>query len=381
MLGERRRNRLAAIAAAAALTTSCAIAASLAGAAVPAPPFAEFYGVSPATQLNTGEVQQISRARAGTLRVPFYWPSIEPNAPLPAEEGLLPLPTNPEPPESKQWKATDKLVIDAAENGIRVQPFVYGTPGWISSDPKRPPLDSEEARAAWSDLLTDLVGRYGPGGELWSENPEVPKEPITAWQIENEPNSELFWSPAPNPAEYADLLQISSAAIRQADPSAAIVLAGMFGTPANGIDAWEFLEGLYRVPGIAESFDAYALHPYSPNLGGIGAQVELARDVLRSHGDGKLPLLITEIGWPTDGPAGYNLVKTFEGQKRLLSKAFRLFLDKRRRWNLERVIWYTWRDNEVQSSCAVCQFSGLFTRDLEPKPAWRKFTQFTGGQP
>jgi hypothetical protein len=159
------------------------------------------------------------------------------------------------------------------------------------------------------------------------------------------------------------------------------VLAGMFGTPANGIEAWEFLESLYAEAGIAEAFDAYALHPYAPNLNGIEAQVRLARKVLKANGDRRLPLLITEIGWPTAGPTGYNLVKSERAQKRLLAKSFRLFIEERRRWRLERVIWYTWRDNDVQPNCAVCSHSGLFTSNLEPKPAWGKFARFAGGSP
>ena len=349
-------------------------------AALPTSPFPEFFGVSPATQLEIAEIDRIGNSGAATIRSPFYWPSIEPDPPSESDAG--PLPPLPGPgPESKRWQRTDELVRNAAEREIRVLPFVYGTPSWVASDPQRPPLDSEEARAAWQDLLGDLVGRYGPRGNFWAENPELPKIPITAWQIANEPNSAVFWSPSPSPAEYAELLQLSSAAIRSADPGAAIVLGGMFGTPARGIDAWDFLDELYRVPGIADTFDAYALHPYAPNLKGIKAQIGLVRDVLRRFGDRKLPLLITEIGWPTDGPQGYNLVKTLEGQKRLLAKAFRLLLKERRRWNLERVIWYTWRDNDVQPNCAVCRYSGLFTSALEPKPAWRKFAQFAGGQP
>ena len=95
----------------------------------------------------------------------------------------------------------------------------------------------------------------------------------------------LFWSPAPSPAEYADLLQMSSAAIKSADPGAAIVLAGMFGTPPSGIHAWDFLEGSTRSRAPQDSFDAYALHPYSPNLSGIEAQIDLARKVVKAHGD------------------------------------------------------------------------------------------------
>ena len=372
----RRRLALAVVSLIALVVTAFAAAPAL---AVPPRPFAEFYGISPATKLNASEANRIGDAGAGTLRLPFYWPSIEPEAPETDTGPLPPLPG--QVTESKQWAMTDEQVEHAAEAGMRVLPFVYGTPDWVASDPFRPPLDSEEARAAWRDLVGDLVRRYGPNGEFWAENPGVPKTPITAWQISNEPNSQMFWKPAPSPPEYADLLQMSSAAIKAVDPGAAIVLAGMFGTPQSGIAAWDFLESIYAVPGAQDSFDAYALHPYSPNLRGIEAQVGLARKVVKAHGDKGLPLLISEIGWPTAGPEGYNLVKSPTAQKRLLVDAFKLFLKERKSWKLERVIWYTWRDNEVQPDCAVCRYSGLFTADLEPKPAWGKFTQFAGGRP
>ena len=373
----RRRGGLAA-AVAAAVSLCVSLGASPAAAA-PAPPFPEFYGVSPATQLEPAEASRIGSSGAGTLRLPFYWPSIEPEAPGTESGPLPPLPG--QTTESKRWEATDEQVANAAQAGLRVLPFVYGTPGWLSSDPFRPPLDSEDARGAYRDLLGDLVRRYGPNGEFWTANPDVPVMPINAWQISNEPNSRMFWSPAPSPPEYADLVQLSSAAIKAVDPGAAVVLAGMFGTPQSGIAAWDFLEGVYSVPGTAEAFDAYALHPYAPNLRGLEAQVRLARKVVKANGDKRLPLLVTEIGWPTAGPEDYNLVKSERAQKRLLAKSFKLFLAERRRWKLERVIWYTWRDNEVQPDCAVSRYSGLFRANLEPKPAWGKFARFAGGRP
>ena len=372
----RSAPRLATFALATLVATVVAPASSIA--AVPKSPFAQFYGISPATQLDASEVERIGRARVGTIRSPFYWPSIEPDPPG-GGGGVLPVP--PAQSETLHWEATDALVRRAAEQRVQVFPFVYGTPDWISSDPARPPLDGETARAEWQDFLRDLVGPYGPRGEFWAENPELAKRPIRDWQLWNEQNSELFWQPAVSPAEYTDLLQLSAAAIRSADSGAAIVLGGMFGTPLRGIEAWTFLEDLYAVPGIEAHFDAYALHPYAPNPRGIRAQIELTRNVLRDAGDRRLPLVVSEIGWPTDGPPGYNLVKSPEGQKRMLDKAFRMFLDQRRRWNLERLVWYTWRDNDVQPDCSVCKFSGLFDRELNPKPAWAKFVRFTGGRP
>jgi hypothetical protein len=375
-MSSRRALLAAAVAAASSL---CALLAATPAAVAATAPFPEFFGISPATELDRAEAERIGGSGAGTLRLPVYWPAIEPDPPEDGGGLIPPLPGAET--GSKHWGELDAQVERAAHAGLRVLPFVYGSPDWVASDPARPPLGSEEARAAWRDLLAELVRRYGPNGEFWAANPTVPATPITDWQIANEPNSELFWKPAPAPAEYAELVRISSEAIRAQDPTAAVVLAGMFGTPASGIAAWDFLEDLYAVPGIAESFDAYALHPYAPNLRGLEAQVDLTRKVLKANGERNLPLLVTEIGWPTAGPQGFNMVKSEQAQKRLLTQAFRLLLEERRRWRLERVIWYTWRDNDVQPSCSVCRYSGLFTADLQPKPAWAKFARFAGGSP
>jgi polysaccharide biosynthesis protein PslG len=373
-----RRVARGALAAALAAATGAALAAIGPASALgaPKPPSPEFYGITPATPLDASEAEWIARAGTGTIRAPFYWPAIEPDPP--AGGDVLPMPGGEQ--RAYQWGPIDELVRRSAENGMRVFPFVYGTPDWIASDPMRPPL-GESARGAWQDLLRALVGRYGPEGGFWTENPEVPKVPIESWQLWNEENSADFWSPAPSPAEYAELVQLSDAAIRLADPNADIVLGGMFGTPREDIAAWDFLEGLYEVEGIEASFDAYALHPYSPGIGGIEAQIRLARKEVRAAGDRRLPLLISETGWPTDGPRGYSLVKSPAGQKRMLVKSFRLFLAERRRWNLRGVIWYTWRDNDVQPHCTICSYSGLVDRDLDPKPAWAEFARFAGGRP
>ena len=44
-------------------------------------------------------------------------------------------------------------------------------------------------------------------------------------------------------------------------------------------------------------------------------------------------------------------------------------------------LWYTWRDpaNPV-GLCGWCASAGLFDNDLDPKPAWRAYTELTGGE-
>ena len=64
------------------------------------------------------------------------------------------------------------------------------------------------------------VGRYGTGGTFWREHPDMPRLPVTDWQVWNEPNSPLFWKPKPDAAAYLELLRGFDSAARGADPQA-----------------------------------------------------------------------------------------------------------------------------------------------------------------
>jgi hypothetical protein len=368
-----------------ALAAAFGIALTVPSIAVAAPtaPSPELYGVTSATELEPSEYELMARGGVRTLRLPLYWPHVEPQPP----ERPTQVPGTPAqlPQDQRRWGPVDAIVEAAARREIRILPFVYGTPDWVSGgDPERPPIDDAAARRAWQDFLGDLVRRYGPDGELWDDlailEPGLPYVPITDWQIWNEANSPVFFSPKPSPAEYREVVSLASEAIRAADPGAGIVLGGMFGAPTNGIKAWDFLERFHAGGAGAGTFDTYALHPYSPTLRGVAMQARRLRRAIDAGPNPGAQLWITEIGWPTDGPAGFNLVKSEASQKRLLARSFRLFLS-RPEWNVAKVVWFVWRDNDVTPGCTVCRYSGLFTERLRPKPAWRKLTQFTGGTP
>jgi hypothetical protein len=52
-------------------------------------------------------------------------------------------------------------------------------------------------------------------------------------------------------------------------------------------------------------------------------------------------------------------------------------LSHRGQFRIRHVIWYTWRDNNVNTACDLCQYSGLFDINLKPKPAWQAFMRFS----
>ena len=68
--------------------------------------------------------------------------------------------------------------------------------------------------ADFGRFVAALIGRYGPEGSFWTANPILPKRPIEAWQIWNEPNLGELWGGAPNAAEYSEMLKAVAPYIR-----------------------------------------------------------------------------------------------------------------------------------------------------------------------
>jgi len=285
----------------------------------------------------------------GTLRIPIYWAECEPA------------------PGVHDFATLDAQIGAAAAHGIRVQPFVYGTPGWVAPEQARPPL-SVRASTAWSSFLRVLVRRYGGGGEFWRE--QARREPIRLWQIWNEPNFVLFWKPWPSADAYARLLRVSARAIHDIDPGALIALAGV--APVNaGIRTWVFLRRLLRIPGVRRDFDTAALHPYSTTLPELEYQLRKVRGVMAAVGLGRRPLLVTELGVASQGTYPSAFVRGTTGQAEFLRVAYARLLEMRRRWRIGGVDWFTWQDGtQPDPHCAFCEGAGLLDVSGRPKPAW-----------
>lgn len=317
-----------------------------------------FFGVVSQGPLDAHQFNRMHGV-VGTLRIPVYWFTCESRA------------------GEYDFAAMDAIVGEAARRGVRVLPFVYGSPAWLRPAPSRPPLGTSRARTAWGGFLRRLVYRYGPRGSFWRgwERPL----PIRAWQIWNEPNFVVFWQPRPSPGGYARLLELSSRVIHGRDPEARIVAAGVAPVGA-GIHTWEFLQRMYGVPGIRAAADVIALHPYASTPAGVEAQIRIVRRVMAQAGDARKPLLISELGVASRSsfPSSFDLGR--DGQARFLQSALGLLLAERRRWRIAGVDWFAWQDaSAADRYCSFCEGAGLFDADGRPKPAWFAFRQFVAG--
>jgi hypothetical protein len=202
--------------------------------------------------------------------------------------------------------------------------------------------------------------------------------PIITWQIWNEQNSPKYFAPKVDVGRYAALLKSAADGIRSVDPSAEIVLGGMWG-PNSAREVVtttrDYLERLYAL-GAADNFDSIAIHPYADNAKASVDQLESARHVVSRAGDPKVGLWVTEIGWAGRGPSDNPYVKGLAGQARVLTRALSAYKRKRRAFNLRGVFWYSWRDKKGGDViCEWCGHAGLRTKDGEPKPAWRAFVR------
>jgi len=274
--------------------------------------------------------------------------------------------------------ATDALVARASRRRLRVLPIVIVAPRWArASDETFAPPRSPSEYAAY---LTALVRRYGRGGAFWNERPELPRIPIRAWQIWNEPHLPFQWTVAPDvnwARSYARLLKHAYRAVKDADARALVVLAGLTN------DSPRYLRALYRA-GVRGDFDIGAIHPFTRRPRNVLELAKRFRRVMRKHGDGRNRLWATEVGLPaargradSDSP----LQTTDRGMARFLKKTFRLLRRSARNRNagVTRAYWYTWASSY---SGTIFDYSGLFRyRPGEPaaaRPARRAYRRVAG---
>jgi len=330
--------------------------------AAPAPPGFSV-GISPQTPAGDPDYTLMAEAGVKSLRLPLGWADVERQSPYFS------------PPD---WSDFDRSVALAAKYGMRVFPFISGSPSWVAGRELIEPVRHAWAGRAWASFLTQAVQRYGPYGSFWRENPELPFLPIHAWEIWNEENIVTF-SARPNPERYAGLLRIAGRAIHVADPGAKVILGGLFGRPLQvppNIPSGAFLDGVYRARNVKRFFDGIALHPYVADADAMAPQIRNLRRIMRIHHDAATPLYITELGWGSDSYQT-RWERGLFGQARELDQAFSMLVDHRYTWRVRGVWWFSWAD--AGRLCQFCDSAGLLTDRREAKPAWYRFTAWTGG--
>jgi hypothetical protein len=213
--------------------------------------------------------------------------------------------------------------------------------------------------------------------------------PIRQWQIWNEQMAPWFWSKRPWAPSYTKTLKAAYQAIHQADRGATVV-AGSFVAIA-GYSQWRGVKDLYRA-GAKRYFDVVAVHPFSnvPNSvrASIDRMLEIVRRVrveMRKRGDGRKPIILTELTWPAAlGKVPkrrlLGLETTARGQNARLKAAYRKLAVVRRSLHITQAYWFSWATDynaKSQFTDVSYHFSGLTRRRgnvFSPMPILRTYT-------
>jgi polysaccharide biosynthesis protein PslG len=309
-----------------------------------------------------------------TVRVVFDWSTAQPYkswSAVPPDKrsqfvNVGGIPTN--------FGAIDQLVGLASQRGLTVLPTILGAPSWDGHTYKDGLVALPRSDRPFAAFVSALVRRYGPRGSFWSIYPYAQKSPIQMWQVWNEPNIPAFWPQQPYYARYIALLRAAHAAIKSADPTAKVVLAGL---PNY---SWIELARLYGYRGFRSLFDVVAVHPYTKTPQGVLTILSYVRSVMNQNGDGSKPLIADEISWPssqgqTVHNLGYDFATTAAGQARNLGVVLPMLVKQRQRLGLAGFYYYDWAGLQRPNALAF-DFSGLFYLNdggFEAKPAYAVF--------
>ena len=268
-------------------------------------------------------------------------------------------------PASYNWAPFDRVVQSASAHGLTVLATIQYTPGWArpaGTPGTTPPTDL----STYAGFAQAAVRHFAPMG-------------VHAWEIWNEPNIG-FWSPAPDPTRYAQMLKLAYPAIKQADPTSFVISAGLSPYGAYGqstatlMNPLTFLERMYAA-GAAGSFDALGWHPY--NFTGIffhpasawsqvAETTPSARSMMVANGDSGKQIWGTEFGAPT-GTASSAVSEASQAQ--LVKDGYA----KWKTWSFAGpLFWYSARDQGTNSADREDNF-GLVKYDNTPKPSFSVF--------
>jgi hypothetical protein len=309
-----------------------------------------------------------------SIRVVFRWSDAQPYRhwkDVPADEksrftNVAGVPTD--------FSTFDQVVEAASRDHVQVLPVVLDAPDWDGETRPGALMNIPKTDGPYAAFVKALVRRYGPGGSFWQTPPYSFTEPITMWQIWNEPNIYPFWPFRPFEARYTALLIAASKAIKSVDPTAKVVLAGM---PNY---SWIDLKHIYEIKGSRKAFDVVAVHPYTKDPKGVLTILGYVRNVMIGHGDKKKPIIADEISWPssvgkTAHATGYDFATTESGQAKNLSQVMPMLEANRKRLGLMGFYYYDWAGLERPNQLAF-EFSGLLRlKDgkFTAKPAYFAF--------
>jgi hypothetical protein len=194
---------------------------------------------------------------------------------------------------------------------------------------------------------------------------------VRHWEVWNEPDHELFWTPQDGLFRYSQLLTRAYGEIKSEDPNFLVHLGGLSKSlPASLRQIYEHVGG--------SCFDVVHLHPFvsldrPEPMHALRLLYNSTRKIMAEHGDSSKPTWFSEIACPgVDAPmADWWLGRnpTEARQAEWVSAIFGECL----RWpGLEKIFWGPFRDTDNFFQNGVDKF-GLIRNDFTPKLAFTAY--------
>jgi hypothetical protein len=215
------------------------------------------------------------------------------------------------------WRYDDTVVAALAAAHLRWDPTLEFTPKWAQQHIKSivyhpkgkgkgkgksfvaplPPANN----AVYAAFAGAFARRYGVGGTFWRTHRSLPQEPVTTFEIWNEPDDRWTWGPNVNLQDYALLYTAAYRAIKRVDRHSMVITGGL---AFNRTSLPRLLKAFRGLP-----IDGLGVHPYAANAAATIAIVQWTEAQMVAFGRSRTPLIVDEYGWNSAAGAWQSVSK------------------------------------------------------------------------
>jgi Glycosyl hydrolases family 39/Glycosyl hydrolases family 2, sugar binding domain len=262
------------------------------------------------------------------------------------------------------WTKFDSTFAVAERLKIKILPTLAIIPEWASSDPLgRQSVRIKSGRMPiikhWERYVRQMVSRYSKYCQYW--------------EIWNEPNLKSYWKPVPESYEYFQLLNAAYKQIKEVNPQAQVLTAGLVPhifIKDKNLAGEAFLDELYKYSRGKPVFDHIGYHPYPLMRKNISNQrltnsleemFARMRKVQKQNGDQNSKLWLTETGCP-------DLLRTIDERRQAECLVLIMTVCKANK-DVGKIFWYNFREDGDNPDYNEHNF-GLVKHDFSPKPAF-----------
>lgn len=314
---------------------------------------------------------------AKTNRVSLNWLEIEPTPPCVDGAGVV--------QHTYSWGYADAQMDAQVAAGVTPIVLLSGAPSWAavagwvpgSCGGEVPPVGALPECKVKSGCAYPPSGDHLADFRAYAESlmlRYLPRQPVLAVEVWNEPNFARFWAPRASAPQYVKLLEQAFLARNAAQAATGVrvplVLGGLL--PARATDEMKiahdkFLARVYEQGG-KDWFDGIGAHPYpnrAPWVENMWARLDELLEVRNKYKDQGKPLYITEVGVGGskggDAPVSVNM----QHHAKVLIDMYRSMRGRQ----VKAFIFFSFREWSDGGSDRFVNY-GVLRQDISAKPAF-----------